>query len=207
MSKKIAIDITTESTITITNVFGTAEYEKYKVAPKAIDMIEDQLESSMFATGAASLGTPHIDEYDQKGKVLVDETNGFDGLHAFALRLFGGNQYITLLPGDSLKIKADGNAAAYYAMIKADGIKVEATPAVVTPSTDRGVDEGPVFTDDGDETFLDRGTGVGSEGAIEFDSEKATDEMNKVVPKDKAIADDANSEDHQSPGKAAEGTE
>lgn len=177
MSKKIAIDISAKSVITITNTYGTTEYDKYKVAPKAIDMIEDQLEGEMFATGAASLGTPHIDEYDQKGKVLVAETNGFDGLHAFALRLFGGNQYVTLLPGDSIKIAAEGGAAAYYAMIKADGIKVEATPVVVTPGDDRGVDEGPVFTDDGDETFLDRDTGVGDDESIDFDSKKYTEDV------------------------------
>lgn len=205
MSKKIAIDVTKETAITITNTFGTEDYEKYRVSVKSVGMLEDRLEGDMLATGAASLGDPHVDEYDQMNKVVVPETNAFDGLHAFSLRLFGGNQYITLLPGDSIKLMASGNAAVYYTMIKADGIKVEAT-GVITPGEDRATDEGPVFTDDGDETPLDRGTGVGDEASIKFDSEKVTDEMNKVVPKDEATAGSTDSEDHQSPGKAAEGT-
>lgn len=200
MGKKIAIDISTESVITITNVYGTEDYQKYRVSSKSVDMIGDQLEGMMFATGAASLGDPHVDEFDQMGKVFVDETNAFDGLHAFALRLFGGNQYVTLLPGDSIKIKAVGNAAAYYAMIKADGIKVEADPVVVTPGDDRGVDEGPVFTDDGDEPVLDRGTGVGDDAAINFNGKEVTDEMNKVADKSNETEDNTTEVPEGTPG-------
>ena len=178
MSKKIAVDISKESyTFTFTNTYGTDEYKDYAIAPKAIEGLEDTTEGYQWNTGKAMVGDPYIDEYLNKGKALVDEVDGFAGLHAFALRLFGGNQYFTLLPGDSIKLAAKGQAALYYATIKGDGIKVEATPTVITEGEDRE-DNGPVFTDDADEEYFDRTTGVGDDGdPINFDSEAYTEEI------------------------------
>lgn len=171
------------TTVILTNTYGTDEYDQYKIANRSLESIGDLLEDTQFATGAASLGNPHIDEYDEKGKVIVDEKNGFAGAHAVSIRLFGsdmtggGNQFVTLFPGDELKIECEhGPAALYYGSLKADGLKV-------TFDGDKSVDPVPyeakqvaVFDTDA-EYFLDRGTGVGDEESINFDSEAYTAEV------------------------------
>ena len=176
MSTAYKIDASVESVITIKNVYDpTAK----TVDLTGLDMLEG-FEDVQFATGYASLGTPHIDEYDEDGKVIVTEKNGFKGANAFALRLYGGNQYITLFPGDEFKITAKGNAALYYAAINAENIEVTAAPAVITPPP-YVPETVKVFDTDADE-YLDRTTGVGDDGdPINFDSEAYTEEMEEEV--------------------------
>jgi hypothetical protein len=181
MSTAYKIDASVESVITIKNVYDPTVKT---VDLTGLDMLEG-FEDVQFATGYASLGTPHIDEYDEDGKVIVAEKNGFKGANAFALRLFGGNQYITLFPGDEFKITAKGNAALYYAAINAENIEVTAVPAVVTDAEGKAVPYVPetvkVFDTDADE-YLDRTTGVGDDGdPINFDSEAYTAEMDEEV--------------------------
>jgi hypothetical protein len=180
MSTAYKFDLTQDVTITIKNVYDPTKANE-TVDTTGLDMLAG-LQDTQFATGAASLGTPHIDEYDEYGKVLVAEKNGFKGANAFALRLYGSdlnggaNQYVVLFPGDEFKITAKGAAALYYAAINAENIEVTAEPAVITPTP--YVPEVVKVFDTTAEEELDRTTGVGDDGdPINFDSEAYTEEM------------------------------
>lgn len=118
MAKNI---IAKASTVVITNTF--------KAEPKTPLTDLASPEGVLYNTGlnAVNGGTATV-----PGEITVSDWNGeaIVNKHIASIRLFGGNSYVFLQPGDSITLATTrANETAYYATLEGDLVTVKITPA------------------------------------------------------------------------------
>lgn len=199
MSKVINIDARQGATVVLKNKW-TPEAEDAALALKQLQTVADD---DVFNTGFATLGDPHVDakyDADTVGKPVIKDRNPWHALHVASVRLYRSNSYVYLLPGDTLKITVDtAEAAAYYATLRSDLLDVDAEQDVVEVT-----DEDHPEVEFDAPPYLDRTTGIGDDGAINFDSEGVTEEMTTPSAEEEGSAEETDSDEDGAPDAGAD---